>query len=103
MKFTQRQALKAHENSVHIKARVFVCDRVGCGKAFLSKGTLNLHKQCVHDNKRPHVCDYPGCDQTFGQASGLKIHKKSVHERIYDFACAPIPGATSRARIALTS
>lgn len=52
----------------------FVCDVVGCGKAFGKKFNLKAHKR-VHTGEEPFVCSFPTCGKTFKWKSSLTFHE----------------------------
>ncbi|VFV17842.1 transcription factor iiia-like [Lynx pardinus] len=60
-------------------ARPFVCDREGCGKAFVRDYHLTRHV-LIHTGEKPFVCTASGCDQKFNTKSNLKKHFERKHE-----------------------
>lgn len=52
----------------------FLCDVVGCGKAFGKKFNLKAHKR-VHTGDEPFICSYPTCGKRFKWKSSLTFHE----------------------------
>ncbi|RVX74518.1 hypothetical protein B0A52_01644 [Exophiala mesophila] len=73
----------------------FVCDHIGCGKAFTKKGNLNVHIKTVHESRRDFVCGetemtildedgdqdvvVKGCARSFTSRSSLEEHIRTAH------------------------
>ncbi|CAK9007791.1 3-mannosyl-glycoprotein 2-beta-N-acetylglucosaminyltransferase (N-glycosyl-oligosaccharide-glycoprotein N-acetylglucosaminyltransferase I) (GNT-I) (GlcNAc-T I) [Durusdinium trenchii] len=71
--FSQRNALKLHNETEHSSDRV-PCDE--CDKTFTTKSSLRLHKEAIHQGIR-YQCDF--CDKSFGQLGSLRRHMNSIH------------------------
>lgn len=52
----------------------FICDVVGCGKAFGKKFNLKAHRR-VHTGEEPFECSFPACGKTFKWKSSLTFHE----------------------------
>lgn len=60
----------------------FICDVVGCGKAFGKKFNLKAHRR-VHTGEEPFRCSYPTCGKTFKWKSSLTFHE-GLHLNVPD-------------------
>jgi hypothetical protein len=52
----------------------FVCEVVGCNKAFGKKFNLKAHKR-VHTGEEPFKCSFPTCEKMFKWKSSLTFHE----------------------------
>ncbi|KAM8706446.1 hypothetical protein ACLKA7_010681 [Drosophila subpalustris] len=69
---SSENALKQHEERVHMKKKPVVCDC--CGKRVSSSSELKEH-MLVHTDERPFVC--PVCNASFKNKKRLNIHSQS--------------------------
>lgn len=79
-----RSVLKRHER-VHSSTKPFVCDFVGCSRAFKARAYLQTH-QLIHRKLKPHICDQNGCKSAFRQRGSLQRHKRA-HLKIRPHKC----------------
>ncbi|KAF9906292.1 hypothetical protein EC991_000780 [Linnemannia zychae] len=80
-------------SSTLAKAKSYVCQHPGCGKAYTKPSRLAEH-ELVHSGLRPFKCPEPGCGASFRREAHFAIHYKSQHGGSRDFVC-PQPGCTS--------
>ncbi|VDL99499.1 unnamed protein product [Schistocephalus solidus] len=81
--FTQKAALKRHDDVIHQGIANFVCDQ--CGYRFTSAVKLRLHVDSVHLDLRKFVCDLCGAD--FKSKQRLNSHVNAVHEESPALQC----------------
>ena len=61
----------------------YLCDVLGCGKAFYQKTHLEIHTR-AHTGIKPFLCKEPSCGQRFSQLGNLKTHeRRHTGERPY--------------------
>ena len=91
-KFSKKQYLERHKNSVHDKIKDFKCDK--CSMAFALKGSLNMHIKVVHEKVKNFKCQL--CQYTASNRSKLLHHHRIVHDKVKDFKCDRCDYATSK-------
>jgi len=74
-RFAQKEQMKKHFQTVHLKEKNFKCPT--CGIKFSMKETLSKHIKTVHDQIKSFQCDH--CGKSFGQAGDRKRHIEAVH------------------------
>lgn len=78
--------LRAHIRKIHkAKEDEFVCDFLGCEKAFKNKEYLTKHKK-THETER-YECSYEGCDFATTRKEYIDEHVQRVHVNIGPFYC----------------
>ena len=77
-KFTKKESLKRHDDTVHLKLRKHVCEV--CGRAFGENGTLQAHIRMRHDKVRSAPCFH--CGKTFSKDTNLMAHVRRVHDGV---------------------
>ena len=76
MKFSSKNLLRVHMNSVHKDISPHSCSI--CDKKFPIKNRLDEHIKRVHERKDRKQC--PHCDHTSVSKSNLQKHIASIHE-----------------------
>lgn len=61
----------------------FVCQLVGCGKAFRMQGDLQTHMR-KHTGEEPFACSFPDCGMRYKWRSSLS-HHEGLHRKSKDF------------------
>ena len=82
-KFSRKDYLKRHEDSVH-KKKKHQCPI--CHKTFSQKCEIKQHTDSVHEKKKPHKCQI--CDKSFARKYELKTHTEIVHEKKKPYMCS---------------
>jgi hypothetical protein len=89
-KFSRKDEIKRHTDSVHEKKKPHQC--LICDKQFARKSDVKRHTDSVHEEKKPHKCTI--CDYSCSLKADLKGHIESVHEKkkphkcsICDYSC----------------
>ncbi|KAI8334367.1 hypothetical protein BC941DRAFT_432803 [Chlamydoabsidia padenii] len=72
-------------NQQSSESRPYVCDHLGCGKAFKQYGNLKTHVR-KHTGERPYQCTFDGCGKNFAQLGNLKTHEK-IHWPVKPYVC----------------
>ena len=75
-RYRTRTGWRAHEAYVHTKQLDFICDEVGCNKAFFAENELVVHKR-KHSGELPFTCSY--CGNRYISAHSLAQHEKAAH------------------------
>ena len=83
-KFSRKDELKRHTDSVHKKKKPHQCPI--CYKTFSQKCEIKQHTDSVHEKKKPHKCSI--CDKTFARKYELKSHTEIVHEKKKPYMCS---------------
>lgn len=81
-----RNLLRMHIKSVHLKDpnERFECDI--CGAQFSQKGSINVHKKFVHERKRgDFICHI--CSKAFRDKYKLTTHVRVTHDKILLHKC----------------
>ncbi|CAB1320764.1 unnamed protein product, partial [Coregonus sp. 'balchen'] len=66
--------LRTHQKR-HRGEYTFVCNQLGCDKAFLTSYSLKIHVR-VHTNEKPFECDQQGCEKAYNTLYRLKAHQR---------------------------
>jgi len=83
-RYRTRTGWRAHEAYVHTKQLDFMCDEVGCNKAFFAENELVVHKR-KHSGELPFTCSY--CGNRYISAHSLAQHEKAAHLQTEDVEC----------------
>ncbi|USW51557.1 Putative Zinc finger C2H2-type [Septoria linicola] len=74
---------RAVEPAISKAKKRYICDTLGCGKAFYQKTHLEIHTR-AHTGIKPFLCKEPSCGQRFSQLGNLKTHeRRHTGERPY--------------------
>jgi hypothetical protein len=65
----------------------FVCQEVGCGKAFAMRSHLTQHHCLAHRRDWRFLCPFPGCCKAYMQRSHLNQHNSVAHRGERPFCC----------------
>ncbi|EED16859.1 C2H2 transcription factor (TFIIIA), putative [Talaromyces stipitatus ATCC 10500] len=94
--FLRVSHLNHHIKSAHTAVRDYVCDRRGCGKAFVTGTRLRRHL-AAHDGRDKFRCtEYPPCNETFRKHATLAQHIMSIHLKQKPFPCQYVNPATGQ-------
>lgn len=75
--FKKSDTLKVHENAIHTKESIFICDI--CGIHYLRKSSLRLHQQRHVNGSYQCKCRY--CQAVFRNHASLMTHVKNFHTK----------------------
>lgn len=81
-----RRLHKSPEEGIQSEEKSFICDFVGCGKAFAKKAYLSEHKKSHTSKKRRFRCDFDGCPFSTITKYELVDHI-NAHKGIKAYAC----------------
>lgn len=68
--------------TVYDRAKVFICNVLGCERRFGRSEHLKRHVRSLHTLEKPHGCNFPGCNKKFSRSDNLnqhlRVHNNSV-------------------------